>query len=489
MTARGARMPASAGRLAAIAGALAVGGVVGYQLLTRAADGGTVDALALVLGLGALTVALLRPWTAAKFLPAIIYANAGLVLADSYGAPNVVTGLTLLLLGILVATPSARVRLLRATPVVIAFVAYVGILILSAIQAPGPTDVWETSQDLLLGLAIVLVVQATASREDGLRHSCELLVAAAALLAGLTVLKELGVGGNWFGFATDNPLAPEQEANQVRAGFQLEAEDRATGPLGDANFWAQSLVLALPLAFWSMRRGPTPSTRWCATGAAALIGAGIAITQSRGGAIGLLLGGAVWLWLQGGRWRLAIAALPVLIVLAVGVTGSTERFQELRTVDDAGESTAFRGRLSENIAAHEMWKDYPVLGIGTNEFPRNYRSYAARIGLDDRAERFAHNSYLQHAAESGSLGFLAFIAMIGTGFWCAIVARSRLLARGHVSQAGICEALIAGLVAYSVAAVFLHQAYPQYLWLWLALCGGALLLSGYRMRGILGERR
>ena len=120
MTARGARLPASAGRLAAIAAAVAVGGVVGYQLLTRAAAGGTVDALALVLGLGALTVALLRPWTAAKLLPAIIYANAGLVLADGYGAPNVVTGLSLLLLGILVSTPSARVRLLRATPVVIA---------------------------------------------------------------------------------------------------------------------------------------------------------------------------------------------------------------------------------------------------------------------------------------------------------------------------------------------------------------------------------
>jgi O-antigen ligase len=220
-----------------------------------------------------------------------------------------------------------------------------------------------------------------------------------------------------------------------------------------------------------------------------LIAAGIALTQSRGGAIGLLVGVAVWLWLQGGRWRLAIAGLPILIVLTVGLTGSTERFEQLRSVDDAGESTAFRGRLSENIAAYEMWQDYPVLGVGANEFPSNYRSYAARIGLDDRNERFAHNSFLQQAAESGSLGFLAFLAMIGTGFWCGIMARSRLLARGAVNEAGICDALLGGLVGYCIAAVFLHQAYPQYLWLWLALCAGALLLSGYRMRSILGERR
>ena len=43
----------------------------------------------------------------------------------------------------------------------------------------------------------------------------------------------------------------------------------------------------------------------------------------------------------------------------------------------------------------------------------------------------------QQAAESGSLGFLAFLAMIGTGFWCGSGLRSRLLARGAVSEADL----------------------------------------------------
>jgi hypothetical protein len=489
MTLGGARMPASAGRLAVGLAAIAAGGVVGYLLLERAAGGGTVDAMALVVGLGALTVALVRPWLAAKFLPAIIFANAGLVLADNYGAPNVITGASLLLLGVMLATPRWRAEVLRVTPVLVAFVSYAGILVLSSIQAPEPTDVWDTAQELLIGLAIVLVVSATASREDGLRHSCELLVAAAAALSAVTILKQLGVGGTWFGFATDNPLAAEQEAAQVRAGFEFEPEDRATGPLSDANFWAQSLVLALPLALWSIRRGPTPLTRWCAAGAAALIAGGLAYTQSRGGAIALLLGVAVWLWLQGPRYRLAIIAVPILIVLSVTLTGSTERFEQLRSVDQATQSDSVRGRLSENIAAYQMWRDHPVLGVGANEFPANYRSYAARIGLDSRQERQAHNSYLQQAAEAGTLGLLAFVAMIAAGLWCAFKARARLLAQGALSTAGICDALIAGLVAYSAAAVFLHQAYPFYLWLWLALAAGALLLSGYRRRPILGDRR
>jgi O-antigen ligase len=488
MSVHGARTP-SAGRLATAAAVAAAGGLVGYMLLTRAAEGGTVDALALVMGVGALAVAALRPALAATFLPALIFANAGLVLADNYGAPNVVSGLTLLVLGVFLATPAWRAQVLRATPVLIAFCAYAGILVLSTVQAPGPADVQKVVQDLLIGLAIVLVVTATASREDGLRHSAELIVAAASALAALTILKQLGVGGTWFGFATDNAPTVEQIRLEGRAGFAAEGDaSRATGPLGDANFWAQSLVLALPLALWSVRRGPTTATRWCAAGAAALIGTGIVFTQSRGGAIALLIAVAVWLWLQGGRYRLAIVALPVMIVLSVALTGSTERFEQLRDVNNPSSSTDFRGRLSENIAAYEMWRDNPVLGVGANEFPSNYRNYAADIGLDSRSERQAHNSYLQQAAESGTLGFLAFIAMIGAGFWCAIRARSRLLAQGALSAAGVCDALIAGLVGYSCAAVLLHQSYPQYLWMWIALAAGALLLSGYRMRSLLGER-
>jgi O-antigen ligase len=214
---------------------------------------------------------------------------------------------------------------------------------------------------------------------------------------------------------------------------------------------------------------------------------GVALTQSRGGAIAMILAVAVWLWFQGGRWRLAIAILPLVIVLAVVLTGSTQRFEQLRNINDPSQSTEFRGRLSENIAAFEMWRDHPVLGVGANEFPANYRTYAARIGLDARSERNAHNSYLQAAAETGTLGLFAFVGMIVTGLWCGLRARCRLLARGLVSAAACTEALVAGLVGYLCAAVLLHQAFPQYLWAWLGLLAGTLLLSGYRMRPLLGD--
>ena len=87
----------------------------------------------------------------------------------------------------------------------------------------------------------------------------------------------------------------------------------------------------------------------------------------------------------------------------------------------------------------------------------------------------------------GTLGLLAFLGMIGTALWCGLRARSRLLAQGLTSAAGCTEALIAGLVGYLCAAVLLHQAFPTYLWAWLGLLAGTLLLSGYRMRPFLGD--
>ena len=466
--------------------ALAATGLMAYGIMGTAADRGTVDGLALALGIGALAVVVLRPGLGGIALPVLIFANAGLVLADNYGAPNVVSALAFLALAAMMISPTWRERALQTTPVLLAFVAYIGIRVISAVQAPGPADAAKVLEDGLIGLAIVLVITAVASTQDGLRHTAEVIAICAAGLAALTIVKQVGVGGTWFGFATDNPPTAEQIAASGRAGFRIGGDQsRATGPLADANFWAQALVLAFPLALWSIRRSPTALGRWLAVGAAALILTGVLLTQSRGGAMALIVAASVWLWFQGGRYRLGLVILPVAVVIGVSVTGNTSRFEQLSQLRDPSASTDFKGRLSENIAAFEMWKDNPVLGVGANEFPSNYRAYAADIGLDARAERNAHNSYLQAAAETGTVGFLAFAAMIVTALWCGLRARGRLLADDEVDTAGVAEALIAGFVGYLVAAVLLHQAYPQYLWAWAALLAGCLLLSGYRMRRLL----
>jgi hypothetical protein len=129
-----------------------------------------------------------RPDLGATLLPSAIFANAGLVLNDGFGVPNVITGLSLLIVGVCLARGRYRGELLRMTPVLIAFIIFAGIRILSAVQAPGAADPRSIAQDVLVGVAIVMVVTMLASQEAPLRHRWSFRVVAG--LVGLTILKQ-----------------------------------------------------------------------------------------------------------------------------------------------------------------------------------------------------------------------------------------------------------------------------------------------------------
>jgi hypothetical protein len=67
--------------------------------------------------------------------------------------------------------------------------------------------------------------------------------------------------------------------------------------------------------------------------------------------------------------------------------------------------------------------------------------------------------------------------MVIVALWCGVKARGRLALAREPVLAGICEAMIAGLIGYMGAAVLLHQAFPEYLWTWMAMLAGALLMA------------
>jgi hypothetical protein len=160
--------------------------------------------------------------------------------------------------------------------------------------------------------------------------------------------------------------------------------------------------------------------------------------------------------------------------------------REIRTAP-ASEHEALRARLSENLAGLYMLEDHPLVGVGAGQFERNYQVYAARIGLDDRFERSAHNSYVQMAAESGLLGLAAFVAMLVATLGSAMRARRLLLVRGRVSDSRLAEALVVAVAGYAVMAVVLDFAYPTYLWLAMGLVAGMLIMAETEARRAAGE--
>jgi O-antigen ligase len=97
-------------------------------------------------------------------------------------------------------------------------------------------------------------------------------------------------------------------------------------------------------------------------------------------------------------------------------------------------------------AAVKMVQDRPWFGQGVNTFMANYLSYW--VG-GERQPRYAHNCYLQVAAETGIVGLLTFVGLLN-----AIM--GRLLARPPPSARGSDRGLVIGYTTGLIA--FLVQA-------------------------------
>ncbi|MBI4341307.1 MAG: O-antigen ligase family protein, partial [Candidatus Omnitrophica bacterium] len=97
------------------------------------------------------------------------------------------------------------------------------------------------------------------------------------------------------------------------------------------------------------------------------------------------------------------------------------------------------------VAAMRMIQDRPVLGFGLNTFMANYLDYW--VG-GERNPRYAHNCYLQMAAETGYIGLTAFLLLLGFLF-VRIVSGWR---QASPPQQVLLAGCMAGLMAFAVQA-------------------------------------
>jgi O-antigen ligase len=112
----------------------------------------------------------------------------------------------------------------------------------------------------------------------------------------------------------------------------------------------------------------------------------------------------------------------------------------LATLSDMGT----KDRLHMWQAALRMIQDRPILGQGVNTFMANYLDFW--VG-GERQPRYAHNCYLQIAAETGLIGLAAFAGMIVAAsrrVWSAL--------RVKAAAATLLAGLAAGLLAFLVHA-------------------------------------
>ncbi len=394
-----------------------------------------------VIGLAVAALALVRPQVALILLVAFDVSNLNGVVANLVGQSPYKAQLALALLVAGVVLVRSRFRI-AWSPVLlgvgILFAGFCLTLLTAADPAASQALLMERVRDLVYFVTVYVLVTTT----DSVKQVAQTAVLMLAGLAGLTIVHEfvLHNSGDLFGLS-QVPIAQEGGAYTARH----------SGTSADVNFWARLLILISPLAY-SLFASAT--RRWAQivwAGCAVSLLGGIYLTQSRGGFIAILIAIVCWLALAGGLYRRLLLVLPVVLVILVPLSGVASR---LGSVSGGDASVTERSRLQ--LDAWWMFLDSPLLGHGIG-------SYGSIFGQYDRLvdnyqpvliKVAAHNLYLEQAADGGIVLLLAWGLFIGTILVAAL--RARALSAGDPTTRFLAIGVVAGLVGWLIASVFIH---------------------------------
>lgn len=447
--------------------------LVGSCLLTAAimmAAGPPATLLLCIVIVGAM-ILLQRPMAFVVGCAVVICTNASDVATDVYH----MSPLGGLLVPLLAVTLLARVALGREDltgvykvflPVVIyLFGRSVSLLYVSDTGVTGDRVI-KLAKDLLI-LLVFAGFLTSMIRVRVVAAAAGFSIAAIAVLSDIQYLTGT-FQNNYFGFA-----------NAVVRQIVVGASDswRLTGPLTDANFFGQLLVIGVPLVLIFAVLPGHPIRRVLSALAALAILLAIAFTFSRGalvatGVIGLLAVTA----LRGGRIYLLGAAGLVGVSLLFTPQSLYERLVPVaQAVGEAAsggqfiQDPALGQRRSVAAVALDMSAGNPWLGIGFGQFPLQYANYALMEGYDIGAPHEAHNFYLETLAEGGILGLGLLIAMTAGTLFVARRARQALAAAGEKEDAAVVRGITLSTLGFLVTSIFLHGAYQRFLWFDIAL--------------------
>jgi O-antigen ligase len=238
---------------------------------------------------------------------------------------------------------------------------------------------------------------------------------------------------------------------------------RVFGTFAQPNPYGGFLNFGLLLALALVLFGRQSRERWVVAGAGVLLLGAQALAGSRGAYLGLFVALLVIVTIGWRRERLAtlIAAVGIPL-LAIGWLTNLipSRIQQavlaqLR-VSDALSGTLTSAnfstveRLAHWIAGFRMFAAHPILGVGAGNYDAAYAEYALPDWPD--ALGHAHNYYVNAAAETGVLGFIAFIALTAATLylgWCA-VRHVGISASLQSAQRAIALGLFGAVVALAV---------------------------------------
>lgn len=335
----------------------------------------------------------------------------------------------------------------------------------------------------VIAVLLVMLVQTA----PAWRRAVWALLGAGALTATLTVVQRItgDFATTYLGLA------------QVRVLHIVGAYDsfRSVGPVGNPNFYGQTLVVLIPLAIDRLWFETSRRARVAAGYTLAVCTLAVVFTFSRGAFLGLVVVAVAMLFRQEPRPVVRLATVAGLMVLTAlpsshhrqrmatilhanqlayratyspvsptPASGAIQVARGQRKPDDVDYS--MRRRVSEVLSALLMFRDHPLVGVGVGNAPLHYPRYSQKLGLEPGKEpRAPHNLYAEVLAETGLIGGISFGALLFFAFRSLLLARRSFVAVGLPTYGHLALSLGVSWVGYLTCAVFEHGAYPRYFWL------------------------
>lgn len=232
------------------------------------------------------------------------------------------------------------------------------------------------------------------------------------------------------------------------------------GMLSDNNDFALALCMGIPLLFHLGMAEARPILRRTLIAMVPLTMLTVIATHSRGAFLSMGMVAMVLIWRS--QNRLAGFATGILLAIAFAIAVPQAYLDRLSTIQNYESEGSARGRLDAWAVAANMIQHNPLLGVGFEQFQRNYQKYDPKATVDGRmgsGTRVTHNSYLQIWAECGTPVFVLYMTLILLTFldlWKIRREAKRLYRSSWIlSYATMFEA---SLVAFCTGAMFLNRA-------------------------------
>ena len=240
---------------------------------------------------------------------------------------------------------------------------------------------------------------------------------------------------------------------------------RMQGPLSSPNDLAAFLIIGLPMIFFAWMEEKTWSLKSAVLAAlTALFGVAFASTLSRGAMLALFISSVFYALCAQKKKALWLLAVIPAIVLASPML----RYNFISSLGPKDITVGERLKMWGTCL--RMIQEHPILGNGVNLFAEKFNLFSE---MAKSYKGYAHNCYLQMAAEIGIPGLLAFLLPLVFILLPAVLKNSAALQKSWLKSS-----LLVGIPAFLLQSALDTNFYAlqaaMLFWLFWGLCAAIL---------------